>query len=136
METEIISAVNQDFEEQSNGGVLPYIDRITFGDCAKLMRNLPDGCADLIVTDPPYIANYRDRGGRRIINDDNTRWIYPTFFEAYRVLKENAFCFSFYGWSKADRFLAAWRECGFRPVGHFTCLKGNSSSLGFTKMEN
>jgi len=136
METEIISTVEANTAEKTEFGVLPYLDRLVFGDCVKLMRNLPDGCIDLVVTDPPYVANYCDRGGRRIFNDDNARWIYPAFFEAYRVMKDDAFCFSFYGWTKVDKFLAAWRECGLRPVGHFTCVKHYSSSVGFTKMEH
>lgn len=134
--TEITSLLNANTTDQSTLGVLPYLDRLIFGDCVKLMRNLPDGCVDLIVTDPPYVTNYRDRGGRRIINDDNARWIYPAFFEAHRVLKDDAFCFSFYGWNKADKFLSAWRECGFNPVGHFTCVKHYTSSVGFTRMEH
>ncbi len=135
-ETEILSLVDKNTAEQSTLGASPYLDRLILGDCAKLMRNLPDGCVDLIVTDPPYVTNYKDRGGRSIVNDDNSRWIYPAFFEAYRVLKDDAFCFSFYGWNKADKFLSAWRECGFSPVGHFTCVKTYSSSVGYTKMEH
>ncbi|MFL5328698.1 MAG: DNA-methyltransferase [Gemmataceae bacterium] len=30
------------------------IDAIQVGDCVKLMRMLPDGCASLIIADPPY----------------------------------------------------------------------------------
>jgi hypothetical protein len=82
-ERDITSAVKANTAEISTSGVLPYLDRLIFGDSVKLMRNLPDGCVDLIVTDPPYVANYCDRGGRRILNDNNTRWIYPAFFEAH-----------------------------------------------------
>ena len=131
---EIISLVNHHTAEQLSSDVRPYSDRIMLGDCQELMRNLPDGCVDLIVTDPPYAANYRDRAGRSIFNDDNTRWIHPAFLEAYRVLKNDAFCISFYGWHKVDKFLSAWRECGFSPVGHFTWVKSYSSSVGYTKM--
>ncbi len=134
--TELISSVDHILTDSETLGVRPYLDRLQCGDCVKLLRNLPDGCVDLIVTDPPYVANYRDRSGRRISNDDNARWIYPAFYEAHRVLKEDAFCFSFYGWHKVDKFLSAWRECGFFPVGHFTFVKSYSSSVGFTKMEH
>ena len=120
--------------DQVGTDVRPYLDRIVNGDCLKLMRNLPDESVDLIVTDPPYAANYRDRSGRQILNDDNTRWIYPAFFEAHRALKNDAFCVSFYGWHKVDAFMSAWRECGLKPVGHFTWVKTYSSSVGFTKM--
>jgi len=31
-----------------------YLNKVTCGDCLELMANLPDGCVDLVVTDPPY----------------------------------------------------------------------------------
>jgi len=31
-----------------------WTNTIQCGDCLKLMRELPDGCIDLVVTDPPY----------------------------------------------------------------------------------
>ena len=131
---EITSTAGSTTPEQSASGGRPYLDRVILGDCIELMRDLPDGCADLIVTDPPYVAHYRDRQGRRIVNDDNARWIYPAFYEAFRLLKNDAFCVSFYGWNRVDKFLSAWRECGFKPVGHFVWVKTYSSSVGFTKM--
>jgi site-specific DNA-methyltransferase (adenine-specific) len=48
-------------------------------------------------------------------------------------LKPDRFCISFYGWAKADVFLAAWREAGFRPVGHFVWTKGYTSRTGYTQ---
>lgn len=30
------------------------IDRIHLGDCVEMMRQLPDGCASLVIADPPY----------------------------------------------------------------------------------
>ena len=31
-----------------------YLNKVTCGDCLELMRDLPDGCVDAVVTDPPY----------------------------------------------------------------------------------
>ncbi len=31
-----------------------YLNKVTCGDCLELMRDLPDGCVDMIWTDPPY----------------------------------------------------------------------------------
>jgi hypothetical protein len=45
-----------------------------------------------------------------VINDDNGAWLQPAFTQMYRLLKPGSFCVSFYGWSKADRFIAAWRS--------------------------
>lgn len=30
------------------------VDTITQGDCLELLKTLPDGCADMVLTDPPY----------------------------------------------------------------------------------
>ncbi len=39
------------------------------GDCLEKMRNIPDKSVDLIVTDPPYIMNYKsNRSKKRTIN--------------------------------------------------------------------
>jgi len=98
-------------------------DRIIRGDCIEVMRDMPTGSVDFVLTDPPYIAHYRDRSGRSVANDDNGAWLAPAFREAARVLKDNRFCVSFYGWPQADRFLAAWRDAGLRPVGHLVWVK-------------
>lgn len=31
-----------------------FLHRIICGDCVKILRELPDKCIDLVVTDPPY----------------------------------------------------------------------------------
>jgi site-specific DNA-methyltransferase (adenine-specific) len=55
-------------------------------------------------------------------------WLKPAFAELYRVLEADGFCFSFYGWPHADRFMEAFRAAGFRPVGHFSFPKSYASS--------
>lgn len=107
------------------------IGSIMHGDCIELMKKLPTGGIDFILTDPPYITRYQDRQGRSVANDDNARWLQPAFTEMYRVLKEDAFCVSFYGWHKADLFIAAWRQAGFRIVGHIVFRKRYPSSTRF-----
>ena len=109
-----------------------FLNHIIHGDCIEVMRTMPDASVDLIVTDPPYLVNYRSRDGRSIAGDRKDRWVRPAFAEMYRVLRPHSFCISFYGWNKAHRFMAAWRAIGFYPVGHFTCPKPYSSSVGFT----
>jgi site-specific DNA-methyltransferase (adenine-specific) len=92
------------------------------------MAAMPDASVDLVVTDPPYGARYRDRSGRTVANDDNTAWLTPAFAQVARVLKDHRFCVSFYGWHQADRFLAAWRAAGLRPVGHLVWVKSYHSN--------
>jgi site-specific DNA-methyltransferase (adenine-specific) len=114
----------------------PYANQIANGDCLQILRQLPAACVDFILTDPPYVTNYIDRSGRRIANDDNTRWIFPAFWELHRVFKPDSYAVSFYGLGKAERFLAVWRECGFPPVGHFVWVKRYSSLVGNVQMKH
>lgn len=109
-------------------------NRIAHGDCIRTLRRLPNHSADLVLTDPPYLVRYTDREGRTVPNDDNDAWLRPAFTQLYRVLKPNSYCVSFYGWSKAERFLSAWKECGFQPVGHFVWVKSYASKIGRVKM--
>ena len=53
-----------------------------------------------------------------------------------RVLKPDSYCVSFYGWNRVDRFLSVWRECGFRPVGHFVWVKHYASCVRSTQMRH
>ena len=48
------------------------IDTIAQGDCIQVMREIPANSIDFILTDPPYLVNYRDRDGRTIQNDATT----------------------------------------------------------------
>ncbi|MEM9153350.1 MAG: DNA methyltransferase, partial [Cyanobacteria bacterium P01_F01_bin.3] len=104
---------------------------LILGDSIDKMRCMPSGCIDFFLSDPPYLVNYQSRDGRSISNDINDDWLLPAFVEAYRLLKPNTFAVSFYGWSKCDRFMYAWRKAGFRIVGHFSFVKEYSSSQSF-----
>src|SRR4051794_3133917 len=110
---------------------LPILNTVLHGDCVNVMRALPPASVDFILTDPPYITRYRARDGRRVANDDNSRWLRPAFAQMHRVLKPGAFCVSFYGWSRADLFLTAWRAAGLYPVGHLVFRKRYASSKRF-----
>ncbi|CAM2069127.1 Methyltransferase [Sulfidibacter corallicola] len=103
------------------------------GDCIEVLKKFPDDSIDLVLTDPPYLVNYRDRTGRSIANDRDSAWVKPAFKEVARVLKPNRYCISFYGWNKIDVFLPIWRACGFTPVGHFVFSKKYASGGKFVR---
>jgi site-specific DNA-methyltransferase (adenine-specific) len=69
-------------------------------------------------------------------NDDNDTWLMPAFAEMYRVLADNSFCVSFYGWPMADRFMQAYRAAGFRIVGHLMFPKTYASSTRFLRYQH
>jgi adenine-specific DNA-methyltransferase len=106
------------------------------GDCVDVMRRIPSHSVDFVLTDPPYITRYRARDGKSVINDNNDRWLQPAFTQVYRVLKPDSFCVSFYGWNKADLFLSAWRNAGFRIAGHIVFRKQYASSVRFMRYQH
>lgn len=106
---------------------------ILHGDSVALMRAMPRGSVDFILTDPPYLVNYRGRDGRTVRNDDNAAWLQPAFNQMHRVLKDGGFAASFYAWNRIDLFMAAWKAAGFRPVGHIIFRKSYASSARFVR---
>jgi site-specific DNA-methyltransferase (adenine-specific) len=96
-----------------------FINTIAHGDCIQVMRQMPANSVDFILTDPPYLVNYKDR--------TNSDWLIPAMREAYRVLKQDRVAVMFYGWSAVDKFFTAWREAGFYPVGHIVFRKDYAS---------
>lgn len=111
-------------------------DSILHGDCLQLLPQLAACSANFALTDPPYLARYRSRDGREVPNDDNDTWLKPAFAELYRVLAEDTFAVSFYGWPHADRFLAAWRAAGFRIAGHLVFPKRYTSSTRLLRYQH
>lgn len=101
------------------------------GDCRDKLASIADNSVDFVLTDPPYLVNYRDRAGRHIANDNDPRWMRPAFREIYRVIKPNSLMVCCYGWNAVDTFMAAWRAAGFRPVGHIVFAKRYASSQRF-----
>lgn len=113
-----------------------FRDSLILGDCVERMREIPNATVDFILTDPPYVARFCDRAGRRLRNDDNDTWLRPAFAEAFRVLRANRFLVCFYGWPKVDRFFEAWRGAGFRAVGHFVAVKRYTSGRRFVRYQH
>lgn len=105
-----------------------FSNEIHQGDATQTLAQVPDHHADLIVTDPPYLVNYRDRTGRSLANDDNAGGVLPVFPELWRVLKPDSYCVLFCGWSAIGQFSAAWEAAGFKSVGHIVWAKGYTSS--------
>ena len=110
-----------------------FLDQVICGDCIAVMQTMPSASVDLVVTDPPYLVNYRPRDGRWCSGDDNASWLLPAFRELYRVLKPDRFCATFYGWPWIDRFMQAWKQSGFRPVSHLVWVKAHCSREGYTR---
>ena len=124
----------------SENGLKPYYERdgivIYHDDCRACLASLPAGSVNFVITDPPYLVNYRGRwdGERKtIVGDDDASWLVPAFSEIWRVLRADSFAVSFYGWSAADVFVGTFKALGFRLVSHLAFVK-NVWGLGrFTR---
>jgi site-specific DNA-methyltransferase (adenine-specific) len=118
---------------QAHTTVQQQFNTITHGDCIEIMHAMPANSVDFILTDPPYLVNYRDRNGRTIQNDATADWLKPAMAQTYRVLKQDRVAAMFYGWTKVDKFFDAWKDAGFQPVGHLVFQKSYASKSRFLR---
>lgn len=95
--------------------------KVVHGDSLDVLRALPDGCVDAVVTDPPYSSGGFTRGDRQLTvaekyqqsgterqyatfggdNRDARSWGYwctPWLSEARRVTKPGGYCLLFTDW--------------------------------------
>jgi DNA modification methylase len=112
------------------------INNIILSDCIDAMAKLEPASVDFVLTDPPYLIDYRGRDGRTVTNDNNTRWLRPAFSQIHRALKPASFCVSLYAWNRVQLFMTAWRDAGFRAVGHIVFRKRYASSARFLRYEH
>lgn len=113
-----------------------YLDTVLHGDCLQLLPTFPAESVDFVLVDPPYLAAYKSRDGRTVPNDNNDAWLNPAFAALYRVLRRDSFAVSFYGWPHADKFQTAYRQAGFRIVGHFVFPKRYTSSTRYVRYQH
>ena len=92
------------------------------GNCLELMRNIPDGSVDLVLTDPPYLCDYwrhdhRNRFSNKIANDQNNSvnegMIRNYLQECYRIMKDNTAIYCFCNYKKIDFFKQQIETAGF-----------------------
>ena len=67
-------------------GVQDFTDKIFKGDCLDVLRTLPNGSIDLIVTSPPYADNRKATYGGIPVNR-YVEWFLPISEQLRRVLK-------------------------------------------------
>lgn len=97
------------------------VDEIYNVDCIEGMKEIPDNSIDIIVTDPPYLMNYKsDRRQNKnhkftnvILNDNNADLISDYISECYRILKNDCACYMFCNANKVDFFKSELERVGF-----------------------
>ena len=91
------------------------------------------GGVDLIVTDPPYLMNYKTNHRKnknhdfckQIINDNNEAFIENYINECYRILKNNSAMYMFCNSNKIDIFKQFIEESGFKIKNIIVWVKNN-----------
>lgn len=87
------------------------------GDCIELMKNIPDSCVDMVLTDPPYGINYQSRWKKdkakrnpQIIGDK----VPSTEFIKYlkRVMKPSGCVMIFTRWDVQQKFIDTMNQDG------------------------
>jgi site-specific DNA-methyltransferase (adenine-specific) len=89
------------------------------GDCLDVMRSMPDGSVDAVITDPPYGIGYvsgwmwadgsQSLGSIAGDSEVMTTWI----SEAYRLLRDASAIVVFTRWDVAEKYRSALDAAGF-----------------------
>ncbi len=107
------------------------LNEIYLGDSLVLMKDIPAGSIDLIVTDPPFAIDFKakrsnyNRSQERVLEGYNEipkeryyeftlRWMR----EAHRILKDTGSMYVFSGWTNLKDILNAIDEVGFITINH------------------
>jgi DNA modification methylase len=96
------------------------------GDCLALMRQLPDGFVDSVVTDPPYGLSFRGKEWDRGVPGA------PFWAEALRVAKPGTHLVAFGGTRTFHRLTCAIEDAGWEIRDCLSWLYGS----GFPKSHN
>lgn len=102
-------------------------------DCIAAMRTLPSECVDLIVTDPPYLTEYKSNWRKdkdhkfasEIMNDDNPELIRDYFRECYRITKPDTAIYAFCDIDKIEYFKACVADAGYHIKNVVIWVKDN-----------
>lgn len=89
-------------------GAVPYLNEPTNADWRDAVKQLPNECVDLVVTDPPYGMSYqsnmRKEKHKKIVGDDSLDWLDGWVVELKRLCKPEAHLYIFCSWHKVDEF--------------------------------
>ena len=105
------------------------------GDCLELMKDIPSGSIDLVLTDPPYgmdfQSHFRKEMYSKIGNDKVLDWLEKYVDECFRILKDNTAVYFFCSWHNVDIFKQAI-ERKFK-IKNILIWEKNNTSMGDLK---
>lgn len=104
------------------------------GDCLKWLSALPDGCADLVLTDPPYGINFQSRHAKgrfdKIAGDDKPHLEFIPMLR--RLLKPDGSVLVFTRWDVIAQFADALKESNLK-VKSVVCWDKMAHGMGDLK---
>lgn len=87
------------------------LNSIIHGDCLEVMKEIPDNSVDMVLTDPPYLMNYRSNRRtktekfKHITNDKDSHDMISEFIkESHRIMKDDTAIYLFCSWHHIDFF--------------------------------
>jgi site-specific DNA-methyltransferase (adenine-specific) len=106
-------------------------DQVYLGDALDLLRDLPSGSIDLIVTDPPFAIDFRAQklnynrtgsnvlpGYREVHSGDYGLFTHEWINEAFRVISPSGSMYVFSGWNHLKDILSGLDDAGFITQNH------------------
>ena len=63
-----------------------FVNKIICGDCLEILKDFPDNCVDLVLTDPPYGVNL---GKHIAAKESRGRWLAKQGYDVYEDTYEN-----------------------------------------------
>ena len=108
--------------------------KLIYGDCLEVMKAIPNESIDLIVTDPPYLINYKSKwscngnSSKTILGDNDYNLIENSIREMHRVLKLNSATYIFCSPKKIDYFIRYSQKAGFVIKNNIVWIKNNWTS--------
>lgn len=107
------------------------------GDCLEVMKEIPDGSVDMVLTDPPYgmefQSNYRNERYSKIKNDKDLSWLNVLVDELFRVTADNTAHYVFCSFHNVDKFKQAL-EKKFK-IKNMLVWEKNNTSMGDLKAD-
>ncbi|MEE6709792.1 DNA-methyltransferase [Lacticaseibacillus paracasei] len=109
------------------------------GDCLELMKDIPDGSIDMILTDPPYLQGYKTNRRKNkhhefsseILNDTSQTGSYMIvkFLKlSYQKLRNNSAILVFCNTNKIDFFKQEIENTGFKIKNIIVWVKNNHTA--------
>jgi len=110
-----------------------FINKIICGDCLEVMKKIPDGVVDLVLTDPPYgmayVSSRRKRKFKPIENDGgDLTWFDSFACHAMRASSQNSHLYSFCNEYAMSDYRMLLSQQGFSLKRALVWIKNNHTS--------